>query len=309
MSLIKIINPFSFSYPSIKNFGVKKEFFKLTPLHKSITIVASSIFTLLTLGLGTRSYLRKLVGRFRKLELNKAVKIEKVAIARMPQLTPLIISTPAAMFVNDIPQHAAANPPSKEEGQLVTHPTGSDGSCALHALLGVPVSGVYKTDASAKRKALCEWLEKQYSKYQMHERAYNVLQDYFDHFTKAPETFRKAVHKKYEHYRREFDKSQDPLQRSDIRTSFIYDPVVFHAYCSELKNVGRYMLQDELIMAAECFGCQLELHQPVWNEDAGKGRDKRNAVSEIFNASAPGKKIHIWYNGSNHYERAEIIKQ
>ncbi|MCE5316920.1 MAG: hypothetical protein LLG04_06105 [Parachlamydia sp.] len=413
MSIIKIINPFSHSYPTKQNLAIKKEFARLTALHKSITLTAVSLFTLLTLGLGTTPYLRKLVGRFRKVELEKAARLTRFGkvqgIAnhtlplsappspqKMPQARPIlsdfnqiekdfweshfqnenlrrflemaainrgddyqkigatvvdhylkiktdftITDAHKAMLINSVavqlkanehPKHpepsaAPQTPPAQgkisssyhlQNGRkLVSLQTGSDGSCALHALLGVPVAGIYKTDAAGRRKALCDWLEKQYQKYQLHERACIILQDYFDHFGNAPDTFCNAVRKKHQHYRREFDKlggsPQDLVKKSDIKADFIYDPEVFRAYRAELMNVSRYMLQEELIMAAECFGCQLELHQPAWNNRAGKSLssgDQRVVVSETFNSPAnisiPGKKVHVWYNGINHYERAEI---
>lgn len=396
MSLIDILNPFS-CCASIKNFGLKKEYALLTPKHKTITLAASVVFTLLTLGLGTFPYLRMLVGRFRKIEQGKVPSIKKIQCAAAgilpqvkatvpppPQTTKQILPVPddqqlekefweshfqnenlhrflemaaingdadhqktalsimgnylkhkktltAAFTLTQAQQdlliklicaqlkanehaHPAIDKASRmrDGRRLITHQTGSDGSCALHALLGVPVSGVYMTDAAARRKELCEWLENQYNRYQLHERAINILQDYFDHFKNAPETFRNAVRDKYQQFRSAWEKlgssREDKLKKDDIKADFVYDRDVFRAYCNELRNVSRYMLQEELIMAAECFGCKLELHQPEWNNLAGKGGDKRNIKSDTFNATASGDIVHVWYNGLNHYERAETLK-
>src|SRR5262249_16211932 len=112
-------------------------------------------------------------------------------------------------------------------------------------------------------------------------------------------------------YRKAFNElstsREDWIKRSNIKEAFIYDPEVFRAYCAELMNVSRYMLQEELIMAAECFGYPLEIFQPHWNPQSGvMGRGIGKVVSGTFNTSAPGKKVNIWYNGYSHFEHAEL---
>lgn len=477
MNILKIISPANNSVASIENFDSKTEFSKLTKVHKAITLIATGAVSLVTLGFATSSYFHKLVGRFRKLELDEqgdssitkvtqAASVASLSASKItPQLTgikdetparskplpdvqkpgcaqrlepqpleplkepiPVARPTPVAASKPKAPQKPLPPPPKAPsqksiqqpatdynqiennfwedhfrneklhralqmaainggddlqtvaEGvianyvsykkmddpffalspahrtsliqsvsaqlvgnehpkqasvpkisqhgqtetlisnvldlsdgqQLIVYATGDDGSCALHALLGVPVNGVYKTDAAGRRKAFCDWLENQHKQHQLHERAQNILDDFFDNFKNAPSTFQNAVRDKYLQYREEFDKlgkaRENKMKRDAIKEAFIYDPEVFQAYRAELMNINRYMLQEELIMAAECFGYKLEIFQPEWNAHAGEAlREVGNVVSGTFNMSAPGKKVNIWYNGYNHYEYATIV--
>lgn len=200
--------------------------------------------------------------------------------------------------------------------QLIVYSTSGDGSCAIHALLGKPNENAqYKTDATKYRKDLADWMEEKQRNKQLPNTLQKLLEDYFVNFDlSTPASFKSAVQSQYDQYRKEFDsiapknapgKAGPPMtpeqieKREAIINNFINDPVVFNAYLAEVRNTNRYLLMEEVELAADCFKKHLILYQPYPNSsDLG--------IQE-FNTSASGEPVRVWYNGGNHYEHAEVM--
>lgn len=180
--------------------------------------------------------------------------------------------------------------------KLTVFSTVGDGSCGLHALLGVEKNGVFKTDAVQKREQFCKWLEKKFQNHKLPSSIVTVLQDYFLYFDLAPTGFKKYAeplfHRYYNGYTSLSKEEQDNRKRD-----FVNDKEVFAIYLENLKKTSVYLLQDELAAAAKCFKIQVILYQPGWfNEHQKITFDTLNDEGiEV---------VHIWYNGVNHYERA-----
>lgn len=200
--------------------------------------------------------------------------------------------------------------------QLIVYYTGADGSCAIHALLGNPDAyGQYVTDASQYRQELCNWLEEKQRNKMLPNVVFFILKDYFENFDlSASDSFKTAVRSQYNKYKEAFERvapknapgvagppmSEEQIRRREaILNDFINDPVVFKAYLAELRNTRRYLLIEELELAAQFFKKHVILYQPYPNST--------DIPIQEFNASASGEPVHIWYNGGNHYERAAII--
>ncbi|MCE5316690.1 MAG: hypothetical protein LLG04_04925 [Parachlamydia sp.] len=243
----------------------------------------------------------------------------------------LIQSVRAQLLSNEHPKHEPVQKPSQngqfeadvsnflglpDGRQLIVYSTVGDGSCAIHALLGRPDDhGQYRTDAAKQRNDLSDWLEQKQREKQLPESVRGILEDYFINFDlSTTATFRNTAQSQYDRYRAEFDKvspkqekgkagppmSPKQLQeREAIVNAFINDPVVFKAYLTDLRNTNRYMLQEEVQLAAEYFKKHVILYQPYPNGGEVGILD--------LNASAPGEPVHVWYNGGNHYEHATVV--
>lgn len=184
-----------------------------------------------------------------------------------------------------------------EGGRLAVYSTVGDGTCGLHALLGeINKDNRYACAGPLRREELCQWIEAQPV---LPERIENVLTDYFRSFAYAPRSFQMAVRAKYEEFHKDYDKLT--FEQKDQRIeAFLQAPEVRQAYYDTLKATSQYLLQDELIAAAECFGKTLVLCQPGWGEAS------EQVFQDTFNEGA-SEPVYVYYNGVNHYERASLI--
>lgn len=204
--------------------------------------------------------------------------------------------------------------------QLNVYNTKGDGSCGLHALLGTPnQQGTYGCNAKSERELFCTWIADREKKNNRHECIDNVLEDYFLRFDIAPALFKTAkvknIYAKHQEMLADLDKEISKLdvlekekrsaflkQKDKVVSDFTKDNTVIQAYLKNLRQVGTYLLQDELIAAAACFNRTLYLYQPGWGDDS-----KKVTETLAYKGSPSAPIIHIWYNGRNHYERADKV--
>jgi hypothetical protein len=184
------------------------------------------------------------------------------------------------------------------QNRIRCFPTVSDGSCGLHALLGTLSEGSYRTDAAKARTQFCDWIQKKFdTEKKLPECIDNVLDDYFLHFDDAPYAFREAVKTTHETHFKDYNTlsmAQQVQRKTDFKKDALKD------YLDNLKKTHVYLLQDEMIAAAECFNKRLVLVQPGWGSDSKSGQD-------TFNSGATDT-VHVWFNGFNHYQRAAVMK-
>jgi len=186
-------------------------------------------------------------------------------------------------------------------GDLWVYDTRGDGACAFHALLGSVDTTYICKDHEAKRAHFCVWLSER--KADLPEGIKNVIEDHFFHYEHAPGYFKTpAVSQIRETMYRELQTKTEQTDREAIVSAFIQDETVFTAYLKNLSHPTTFLLQEELIACAECFGLKLELFQPGWMNDSGVLRH------ETFNADAE-RGVHVYYNGSNHFCRADLVSQ
>jgi hypothetical protein len=201
-----------------------------------------------------------------------------------------------------IPKKISSDKFRLENGNILRiRSTLGDGSCGIHALLGDLQSGYYQTDPQKARKQLCNWLRDQHNLQKLPQAIDNVLYDYFLNFEMAPSTFKSAVRNTYDKYHRDYSKLTKEEQ-DKRKTAWVNDEKVFGAYLENLEKTHVYLLQDEMIAAAMCFDKKVILYQPGWYHD----RDKLGMG--ILNEQG-STEVHIWYNGYNHYQRAEIASE
>jgi hypothetical protein len=203
---------------------------------------------------------------------------------------------------------------------LEIYRTRADGACGFHALLGESVNGVFQTDERIARKKFCDWIRSKWERNKLPTEIRITLNGYFLNFeTFAHPGFREnpGVIERYSHHHKDYDGLTND-QQDQRKEDFISDEIVFEAYLNNLQDTSVYLLQDELTMAGECFGKQIFLHQPDWDEEVGRERTAYTKIeSHILEplplktdnpleTDNPSKKeiVHIWYNGYNHYERA-----
>ena len=186
---------------------------------------------------------------------------------------------------------------------LFVYKTVADGSCGLHALLGKECNqhGDYQCDAVDSRKSFCDKLEQLRRHDQLPIQIKTTLYDYFLRFDVAPSSFRDVTRDLYSKLREGYGQLSKKDQ-DERKETFMNSPLVFDAYLANLRKVGTYLLQDELIAAARVFNKKLILCQPDWlnSEIAVAGE------STIANSDA--EKVYIWYNGINHYEKAFVLE-
>jgi hypothetical protein len=202
--------------------------------------------------------------------------------------------------------------PIRDEARIMsTHPlegggvvralrTNADGSCGIHAMVGVPVAGSYRCNAEELRNGFCDWLRSRHSLGAEHlpSTIDNVLSDYFFHFDEAPPAFQRMVAPLRERYFAGYSGLSNA--EKDLRTQmFIRDPEVFNAYLTHVGKVGTYLLQDELEAFALYLDKKVHLYQPGW------GIDSHKVGCQLLNAGGQ-EEVHIWYNGENHYEKATV---
>ncbi|MFQ5729050.1 MAG: OTU domain-containing protein [Waddliaceae bacterium] len=190
--------------------------------------------------------------------------------------------------------------PSRTEGNLRVYSTEDDGSCAFHAFLGEAIDGRYRCDAQSMRNQFCEWLTQRFADDNVPEEINNVLRDYFQHFDHAPSRVKTADVIDLYNQLREGYEDLSPDEKDERINMFIRNKDVFDAYIVHIRDVTTWLLQDELAVAAICFNKTVQLCQPGWGADAEIGEKTLN----------PGlsEPILVWYNGFNHYERAERTK-
>ena len=177
--------------------------------------------------------------------------------------------------------------------------TKGDGSCGLHALLGAKdASGVYVCDAKANRMNFSQWLQKKHEEKALPIGIQIVLADYFRNFDKAPKDFRKAIENMHKQYHKNYD-SLSNTEKDTKTEEFISNKKVMQAYCNSLEKTGNYLLQEELLASAEYFRKTILLYQPGWGTESGK-----LTCNELPAGSQ--NVVTIFYNGVNHYERAEL---
>ena len=174
--------------------------------------------------------------------------------------------------------------------------TNGNGSCGFHALIGVAQNGEYSCDAGPIRQNFCNWIRGQN---QLPEQINRVLTDYFCHYNVAPGGFKTAeVNQIYNQLRAGYDQLTVDVKDQRIN-QFVNNPLVQNAYLVNMSNVVLYILQDELEAAAIRFGITVDLYQPGWGNDPTIGH-------EVLN-DGQANRVSIWYNGVNHYERAERL--
>ena len=205
--------------------------------------------------------------------------------------------------------------------------TKGDGSCALHALLGEKKFwGTYETDAKAARSHFCEWLRKKFQANDLPASINIVLEDAFDNFERAGFVFRQAVEESYKKYHDGYDQLP-PNEKKKRLEGFVHDKEVFEIYLSTLMRTDVHLLHLEFLAAAQCFGKTVVLYQPGQFFDSnnirlmvlnnfGAPTDKANIKQEdevqaVERNLAEKDIIRVWYNGHNHYQRAEklIVKK
>ncbi|MCE5293221.1 MAG: hypothetical protein LLF94_01230, partial [Chlamydiales bacterium] len=92
----------------------------------------------------------------------------------------------------------------------------------------------------------------------------------------------------------------------------IHDEKVFEAYLTCLQDVGQYLLQDELIAIADSLNKRVILFQPGWG--ASRNQLEHAEITPEGMMPIDLKKVTakdivcIYYNGFNHYEKAEVTK-
>ncbi|MBS0633846.1 MAG: OmpH family outer membrane protein [Verrucomicrobia bacterium] len=98
--------------------------------------------------------------------------------------------------------------------------------------------------------------------------------------------------------------------KEELISSIIYDEKILEAYLGCLQQVGQYLLQDELIAIADSLGKRVVLFQPGWGDEHGKLQYSEVTASGIRPIDLKDidakKMVCIYYNGYNHYERAEV---
>lgn len=192
--------------------------------------------------------------------------------------------------------------------RLLVHPTLGDGSCGLHALMGELVDGKYRCDISKVREEFVNWLLNKYERKELPKQIKNVLEEHFRRFDVAPYEFRELVKEAHAKYYAGFDAKAEgvyilTLKEQEQRIeAFINDSFIFTSYLAYLGQVSTHLLQDELMVAGECFGKKILLCQPAWN---GAWEVDCNDPDAVVDENT----VCIWYNGSDHYERAEIITE
>lgn len=187
--------------------------------------------------------------------------------------------------------------PLPNNREVVLHPTVGDGTCGLHALIGVDTEGRYWTDPHKARKQFCDWIRQQRQAKNLPRQIVNVLQEYFHKFPLAPSGFRRRAEERFEHHHLNY-RSLTLREAENRVQAFIDDDAVFNAYLENLADTGVYLLQDELAAAGKCFDKQIILYQPDWGTD-GAGKTKFYPITK-----SGAETVHIWYNGFNHYQRA-----
>lgn len=176
--------------------------------------------------------------------------------------------------------------------------TKGDGSCGIHALLGVETNGIYQADnVGLIRKQFCDYLREKNRSGELPTGIETVLCDYFDNFRVAPPTFQiKAVEIYQKHM--EGINGKSIAETDEIKKKFAQE--VFEIYLNELENVENYLLQEELIEIANWQGIEIELIQPGW------GLERRELTHSYPNQDRGfSTQVSIFYNGYNHYQRVE----
>ena len=75
----KLINPFNrLNFETERNTSLNQNFKKLSKSHKALTIIASATVTLLTLGIGTYFYVKRLVGRLKEYQNQGEIILVKI---------------------------------------------------------------------------------------------------------------------------------------------------------------------------------------------------------------------------------------
>ena len=98
------------------------------------------------------------------------------------------------------------------------------------------------------------------------------------------------------------EKRQNLIAEQNLLTQeFVNHPAVRQAYLNDLKRQGNYLLQTELELLAIYLNKKVILLQPTWGST---GEDE--ITSNTLNPNGEGEH-HVYYNGTNHYEKASIV--
>lgn len=200
-----------------------------------------------------------------------------------------------------------------EGGTITVHPTVGDGSCGIHALVGSPdKSKVYRSNATEKRFEFCLWLRACFEAKALPNHIEDVLRDFFlvpaatpkeisaklgtelATFASLKETFASLPEE-------ERNVKQERILHDLIYPPKVFDiPNVFTAYYDYLQKESTYLLQEELVAAAQYFDVNLIIVQPE------PGMASTELKRTYVNAQDPREPIYIYYNGHNHFARAFV---
>lgn len=183
------------------------------------------------------------------------------------------------------------------DGRIIQiSPTIGDGSCGMHAIIGVVRDGYFRTQESAKevREKFVQWIKDN------NRFPEAIVGDYFRNFNLSPGGFKenKEVIELYNRYHRDFNQLT-PAEQSARTDAFLREEAVRKAYYDNLSNTGVYLLQDELLLFAESVKMNVVLYQKGWGNDTGI-----HANEVILDPSYPT--VGVYFNGVNHYSRAQI---
>lgn len=182
--------------------------------------------------------------------------------------------------------------------------TYGDGTCGFYSLFGRSIEGNIRLpleEAKAKRKEFCEKLREAKRNNQVPESIKSVLVDYFDHIQFAPSNIRNLFNDKIDNLKQEMV-GKTLEEKDNIKEKFILTDDFFEAYLKNLEKIDTYLLQDELQAVGEMFKINIVLHQPGW------GNDAHIVASQELTSNYDGEVHHVWYNGHNHYEKAQVVE-
>ena len=186
---------------------------------------------------------------------------------------------------------------------LWIYKTHGQGACGFHALFGEYDKADKEyicLDSVVRRGEFCVWLRD--NKDHLPEVIKVVLNDYFLHFEYAPSYFKTAeVTEIRNKMLREIQTLTQQDDRDALLDRFMQNNTVFNSYLYNLSQEGTYLLQEELIACALCFKKKLILFQP------GLGNDSDQIFQEAFHSEFGDDTAEVYYNGRNHYEKAQEI--
>lgn len=195
--------------------------------------------------------------------------------------------------------------------QLKVHPTVAEGSCALHAVEGKPDNnGKYKSDAKKLRNDLACWLDTKYKEKKLPKAIENQIIDYLQLAAKnsmdVPSKFKNNE---------EVKKAIANKKPNEDFSVLLTNRAVFNAYLERVRDIGEYLTQPELAAAAQSLNKTIILFQVV-RDSSEPDKVIYGPLNEegVFDQSIElnddvfdGNFECVYYNGINHYEKAELV--
>lgn len=215
--------------------------------------------------------------------------------------------------------------------------TVGDGSCGIHALNGeldannVCFAPAFKED----RKEIADWLRVKHKEKTLPQCLKTNLVDYMANPAKAPQVFKEdpiiagvlaelnklIIKSGRDSKGKPMWLADDYKRYEEERTRILFeDNIVFEIYLKKIwEDPSKHLLINELAVAAFKYGKKVIIIQP---EPLAVGRGKLQ-VGELCDKAeadmkenvdlnaclASGNYTFIYYNGHNHYERAELSKK